>query len=69
VLRRERLKKCLLILSCMYPEDILMTFSPSEVERKTYEFLRQELPYFDKYMEKWHVNKRYKDTDSKVSQE
>lgn len=67
-MKRERLEKCLRILSLLYPVEEILNLSPFEVEKKTFDFLSSESPLIDKYMEKWNETRKNKRDDKKVSQ-
>jgi len=62
--RKERINKCLAILSRIYPEDHLLSLSPREIEVLTFDIIvnaPQEL--IKKYWDKWDDTKGNKEND------
>jgi len=67
MIRRERLIKCINILSLIYPKEKIMSMSPVEIENETYKLLLRENEIVKEYLEEVYDKKKDSRADREVS--
>jgi len=66
-MRRERLIKCINILSLIYPKEKILSMSPLEIEEETCKLLIRENEIVKEYLEEVYDKRKNYRADSKIS--
>lgn len=67
MMRKERLKKMLNILSMIFPPQYIMDKTPEELENLFYEIITLDTPTTKKYLEEIYDKRGYKRVDKELS--